>query len=54
MMNVKWYYPDAVAHEKEDGTIIYTAEFVVGGKDEEGEYLVVLEGPAEGEKSYFE
>lgn len=50
---ILWEYPNAVAHEREDGTIIYTVEMTVGGCDEAGDYGIVLEGPAEGEKYYY-
>lgn len=42
------------SEENEDtGEIKYYATYQVGGKDEDGEYYVVLEGPAEGERVYF-
>lgn len=45
-------YPNAVVHQLEDGTLIYTAEIAVGGTDDEGTFFFVLDGPAEGEKAY--
>lgn len=36
----------------EDGTWSYMTLVEVGGRDENGEYLLVLDGPAQGEKVY--
>lgn len=35
-----------------DGTVRFYQKLWVGGRDEFGEYIRVLEGPAEGEKAY--
>lgn len=37
---------------QEDGSVLYYARICVGGRDEEGEFQFVLDGPAEGEKVY--
>lgn len=52
MSHVTDVYPYAVKHELENGTVVFTAEFEVGGIDEQGEYLIILEGAAQGEKAY--
>lgn len=36
-----------------DGTVAYYATYQVGGRDEEGEYVIVLDGPAQGERVYL-
>ena len=37
-----------------DGTVEYYATYKVGGRDEDGEYLIILDdGPAQGEKVYL-
>lgn len=53
MSYVLLHYPDAVRHERADGSTIYTVEMTVGGLDEQGEFLFVLDGPAQGEKVYL-
>lgn len=52
MSYTKTVYPNAVEHQLEDGSVVFTVEMTVGGIDEEGEYLLVLDGPAQGEKVY--
>ena len=46
-----------VEHDTEitlpDGTVEYYATYKVGGRDEDGEYALVLDGPAEGDKVYL-
>jgi hypothetical protein len=37
----------------EDGDEVYIIETEIGGHDEEGFYLVVQDGPAQGEKGYL-
>ena len=34
-------------------TIYYYVTMAVGGRDEDGEFLLVLDGPAEGERCYL-
>lgn len=34
-------------------TVFYVVKMVVGGRDEDGEFLLVLDGPAEGERCYL-
>lgn len=41
------------AEEQEDGSVRYYATYWVGGRDDNGEYERVLDGPAEGERVYL-
>ena len=52
--SVLWEFPNAVAHELADGEIVYSVEMIVGGRDARGEYALVLDGPAQGEKYYYD
>lgn len=37
-----------------DGVVWYQVKMVVGGRDEQGEFEIVLDGPAQGERVYLE
>lgn len=37
---------------QQDGSMLYYAKVCVGGADDDGEFQVVLDGPAVGEKVY--
>lgn len=41
-----WEEPQA------DGSVLYMVKMCVGGRDEDGEFGIVLDGPAQGEKYY--
>lgn len=45
-------YPNAVKHELPNGELLFTVEMTIGGVDSVGPYLLVLDGPAVGEKCY--
>lgn len=45
-------YPEYREVKRED-TTYYVVEMTVGGRDEDGEFLLVLDGPATGERSYL-
>lgn len=44
---------DFVTYNREKGEYEYFRTFQVGGKDEDGIYELVLDGPAQGEKAYL-
>ena len=45
-------YPDYEEIVK-NGTLYYVVKMTVGGRDEDGEFMLVLDGPAEGERVYL-
>ena len=45
-------YPNAVKHELPNGELVFTVEMTIGGVDDIGPYLTVLDGPAIGERCY--
>lgn len=53
-MKVSWYYPEYEEETQEDGTVLYFVRLAIGGRDDDGEFLICLDGPAEGEKSYLQ
>jgi len=46
------HYPEYKEVEAGDVTY-YMVEIIMGGRDEAGEFLLVLDGPAAGEKVYL-
>jgi hypothetical protein len=49
-----WHYGDNVEIvEQPEGFELYYVRLCVGGRDEEGEFMLALDGPAEGERVYL-
>lgn len=52
-MKFKDIYPN-YEEEKHGDVVLYYVRQALGGRDEDGEFQLVMEGPAEGEKVYLD